>query len=173
MRLLARARPPPQAAEKARQQQKAAPDGDEADGGRENAFLGHRHGRLEIAVDRFHHIPVAVAHHQGDAREGAGLHHGLAMGLEPSQALHIGLHGGALAADEIVRVGAQARDGAVPGLAARAGIAIEARDHLAQLVDRAAEALAVLLREFGALRGDDAAAQPAAESDDANDPGQA
>ena len=51
--------------------------------------------------------------------------------------------------------------------------AVEARDHLPQLVDRAAEALAVLLREFGPLRGDDAAEKPAAEGDDANDPGQA
>ena len=41
--------------------------------------------------------------------------------LQPSQALHIALHGRALAADEIVRVGAQAGDGAVPGLAAAPG----------------------------------------------------
>ena len=74
--------------------------------------------------------------------------------------------------DEIVRVGAQARDGAVRGFAVRAGILVEARDHLAELVDAAAEALAILLREFRPLRGDEAAAQAAAEGDDANDPGQ-
>ena len=96
-----------------------------------------------------------------------------AMGFQAAQALHIRLHGRALAADETVRVGAQARDRALPRLAAGLGIRVEAGDHLPQLVDRAAEALTVLLREFRPLRSDDAAEEPHSESDDADDPGQA
>jgi hypothetical protein len=81
------------------------------------------------------------------------------VGLKVSQALHIRLHGSALAADEIVGVGAQAGDGALLGFTARLRIRFEACDHLPQLVDRTAEALTVLLGEFRSLGGDHAATQ--------------
>ena len=42
-------------------------------------------------------------------------------------------------------------------------------DHPAQLVDGAAETLPVLLGEFGALRGHDAAGQAETEGDDSDD----
>jgi hypothetical protein len=44
------------------------------------------------------------------------------------------------------------------------------RDHALELVDRAAEALAVLLGKFRDLRSRDATEKAKAEGDDANDP---
>jgi hypothetical protein len=75
----------------------------------------------------------------------------------------------ALAAREGVGVAAQARNRAPLRLALSAGILVESLDDEPEFVDRAAKALAILLREFRALRGCDPAEQAKPESNDADD----
>ena len=102
------------------------------------------------------------------AAERTRLDHRLPVRFEPREALHIALHGRALAAREIVRVAAQAGDGALAASRRAPGIRSNRSIDLLQFVDAAAEALAVLLREFRALRGDEAAEQAATDGADAD-----
>ncbi len=139
-----------------RQQQNGAPHDDEPESRRHEALLGDRNRRLEIAVSGVHDVHIAVPHHQGDATEGPGIEHFLPVGFQVAKPIDVPLHGRALAPRKLVRISPQTRDRALRRLPLRAGIGLETPDDLLQLIDAAAEALAILLGEFRPLRGDDA-----------------
>ena len=137
--------------ERSPRQQKRTPKNDEAEGRGEQPFLRDRNRRFEIGVGGDHDVHVAVANHQCNAPKRARIDHPLPVRLEPRKAVAITLHRGALTAREVVGVGAQASDGGLRGFAVRARILVEPAYHLSELVDAAAEALAILLRKFRPL----------------------
>ena len=160
VRLRASASEAEQAPAHAADQQRQRPSPREAEAGGDDAFLRRRHRRLEIVVRRFEQIEVTVASGGPKALERTRFDKGLALPLEPLQALDIAAHGGALPADEIVRVGLEPVDGTLPIVAVGAGIRIEALHDPVQFVDGAAETLPILLREFRTLGGGNAPEQP-------------
>jgi len=136
----------------------------EAEQRRDQPLVRRRHGRLEVVVGGAGEIGVAFAQEQGQAPERAGLDEALALAFEPLEALDVGAHGLALETGQPVRILPQLGESRVTVLPGRAGVLVETRDHAAQLVDRAAEALTILLREFRPLGGDNAPEKPECDS---------
>ncbi len=123
----------------------------EADPRRDESFLGRRHRRLEVAIGGAGEVGVALAQEEAEPREGTGLGEGLTLSFEAVAALDVRTHRGALQARQAIGVLPQLVDRAVPLLPGRARVLVEARHDAIELVDRSAEALAVLLSELRRL----------------------
>src|SRR5215213_2344920 len=115
-----------QAPEQACDQQRDAPAAEETRAGGHDAFLRRRQGRFEITVGRLHQVEVAVARRHPEALERTRVDERLAMALEALQTLDVAAHGGALTADEIVRIRLQPADCGFAAVAVGAGISLEA-----------------------------------------------
>ena len=90
-------------------------------------------------------------------------------GPASTKPIDIGPHRLALQAREAVRALAELAERRLAGLPGRAGVLVETGRHPGQLVDRPAEALSILLREFRPLGGHDASEKPECGGQSARD----
>jgi len=119
--------------------QNTAPSHGEARDSRNDPLLSDRHGGFEILVGGAHQIHVTITRGRDEALERACLDKGLTVPFQALQALDIGPHGVALAADQIVGIGPQAVDCAFAAVTVGHCVAIEAfHDAAPREKDRAA-----------------------------------
>jgi hypothetical protein len=154
----------PQPPEGAEEQRKAGPPEQEPGPTHKQALGRRRPGRLEIEIRRARKLAVEAAGQHGQALELSRIRNGVALPFEALQPIDDLGHGRRLALHEPVGLLGQPRDRLLAGDTLRARILVERADHAAEFVDRAADALAVLLREFRGLGGCKAENRPIASA---------
>ncbi len=134
-----------------------APAPDERQGADDERFGGHGNGGFEVAQRPAGGRRIEVARHDDQALERAGVAQRLELPLQPRLAGDVAFDGGAALARQ--RVGVVLQPGDAFGRRQRTArrLRVERGDDPAELVERAAEPLTVLLREFRPLRADETA----------------
>ena len=128
--------------------------GDDADPAGEEPFDGDRHGRFEPVPGPARDRGIEVARENAEPADRARLTESILLFRKPVAADHIVLHRLALALRQLVGIFLQAVYRGAFGEALRRRLIVEITHDPRQFVERAAEPLTILLREFGKLRGE-------------------